>query len=203
MTDGDNPVLSRVESTREPGTGPSGGRHPTPREPGVASAGRLPCHSPGSSPTRPGPRLRRRPRSTGSGRGLSVTDRARRWAQFFDDGTVGQILLAERKGVLLGFSNVGPSRDDGADANTGELYALYLHPNAWGFGVGRVLHAATVQLLAEQGFTAATLWVLSTNQRARGFYEHSGWSLDDQEKIGWRGEIQLVEIRYRLVLPER
>ncbi|MGH3928665.1 MAG: hypothetical protein ACRDTF_01645 [Pseudonocardiaceae bacterium] len=36
--------------------------------------------------------------------GLSVTDRTRSWAQFFDDGTVGQILLAEQKGVLLGFS---------------------------------------------------------------------------------------------------
>jgi len=134
--------------------------------------------------------------------GLSVADRARRWAQFFDEGTVGHILLAERKGVLLGFSNVGPSRDDGADADMGELYAFYLHPNSWGFGVGRVLHAASVELLAEQGFAAATLWVLATNQRARGFYEHSGWKLDDQKKTEWRGDIKLVEVRYRLILPD-
>jgi GNAT superfamily N-acetyltransferase len=135
--------------------------------------------------------------------GLSVAGRARRWAQLFDDGTVGQILLAEWNGVLLGFSNVGPSRDDDADTNTGELYALYLHPNAWGLGVGRVLHAATVELLAGEGFTVATLWVLVTSRRARGFYEYSGWSFDDQEKTEWCGDIALVEVRYRLVIPER
>lgn len=57
--------------------------------------------------------------------------------------------------------------------------------------------------MAWEGFTVATLWVLVTNRRARGFYEHLGWSLDGQKETEWCGDIPLVEVRYRLAIPER
>jgi len=39
------------------------------------------------------------------------------------------------------------------------------------------------------GAAAATLWVLTTNQRARHFYERHGWAADGAEKTVWRGDV--------------
>jgi len=50
------------------------------------------------------------------------------------------------------------------------------------------------------GATAATLWVLTTNQRARYFYERQGWAADGAEKTVWRGDVRLDETRYRISL---
>jgi GNAT superfamily N-acetyltransferase len=73
----------------------------------------------------------------------------------------------------------GRSRDRDLDpAATGELYALYVHPDAWGDGHGSVLHEAAVKHLAANGFGSAVLWVLAGNRRGRRFYERHGWRTD-------------------------
>jgi hypothetical protein len=56
--------------------------------------------------------------------------------------------------------------------------------------------------LAEGGFTAATLWVLGTNVRARRFYEIAGWVADGAVKTDHRGDVELREVRYRRTLEE-
>jgi ribosomal protein S18 acetylase RimI-like enzyme len=52
------------------------------------------------------------------------------------------------------------------------------------------------------GATAATLWVLKTNQRARHFYERHGWVADGTQKNVWRGDVRLDETRYRIPLGQ-
>jgi len=45
-------------------------------------------------------------------------------------------LVADQDGEILGFVDVGASRDPGTD---GELFAIYVHPEHSGTGVGRAL----------------------------------------------------------------
>ena len=46
--------------------------------------------------------------------------------------------------MIVGFIDVGASRDEDADA---ELFSLYVHPDSWGTGVGRALIEAGEQRL--------------------------------------------------------
>ena len=44
-----------------------------------------------------------------------------------------RVLVAEEEGHVCGFASIGPSRDPDLDhERVGELYAIYLHPDAWG-----------------------------------------------------------------------
>ena len=102
-------------------------------------------------------------------------------------------LVAEAAGEVVGFVAVGASRDAGAD---GELYAIYVHPDHWGQGIGQALIAAGEQRLRELGHGQAILWVLEDNPRARRFYEAAGWSTDGTKRpIEIFGTL-VPEIRY-------
>jgi ribosomal protein S18 acetylase RimI-like enzyme len=86
--------------------------------------------------------------------------------------------VVEDEGSVVGFAVTGTSEDADADPKTGELYAIYLEPSRVGTGIGRALFEHAVDELRERGFTAATLWVLEANERARRFYELAGWKTD-------------------------
>jgi GNAT superfamily N-acetyltransferase len=73
----------------------------------------------------------------------------------------------------------GEFRDE-PKSGIGELWSMYVHPNAWRTGAGRALRDRTTAELIASGRRTAYLWVLSENVRARGFYEHTGWSIDDR-----------------------
>ena len=92
----------------------------------------------------------------------------------------------------------GRCRDaDRTGPGQGEVYAIYVLPEWWGRGAGRLLMAHVVRALAEAGQDDITLWVLEGNQRARRFYEAAGFRLD-----GARQELDLggpvTELRYQL-----
>jgi len=88
----------------------------------------------------------------------------------------------------------------------GEVGALYVHPDWWRRGVGRVLLDASLAFLREQGYGVATLWALEDNARARAFYEAEGWHDDggrQQLELDLPG-VNLPEVRYRKVIaPNR
>ena len=128
---------------------------------------------------------------------LSVEDFAARHQRWLTEAQ-NPTLVSEREGSVLGFANLGPSRDPDDDpARVGEVYAIYLEPSAWGLGLGRELMAASRSLLRELGFQEATLWVLSDNQRARRFYFQDGWRVDGAEKPVTIRTQELAEVRYR------
>ncbi len=132
---------------------------------------------------------------------LSIDARQARWAQSLRDGA--GVLLAEQAGEAVGFVMFGPSRDDDAPTNCAEIWALYVHPSAWSTGVGRKLHDGALAALAAEGSTAAALWVLHSNDRARRFYARLGWHLDGAAKVVERPGVTLSAVRYkRAVGPE-
>lgn len=122
---------------------------------------------------------------------------ASRWRDRLVDPPSGwATLVAVRDGVVVGFTALGPSRDG---APVGELYAIYVDPDAWSTGAGRALLQATEDVLAD-AFDEATLWVLEENPRARRFYESFGWSPDGSRQLFERYGVRAPEVRYRKTL---
>ena len=73
------------------------------------------------------------------------------------------------RGTIMGFGNCGAQRDGGLDYE-GEIYTLYVHPDAQGQGAGRALVLALFQRLVATGHGSALVWVVRSNP-ARYFYE--------------------------------
>ena len=58
------------------------------------------------------------------------------------------VLVFIQAGRVVGFTNFGPSRDEGADqAKTGEIFAIYFTPETWGSGCGTELAEAALAAL--------------------------------------------------------
>jgi len=113
--------------------------------------------------------------------GLSVPNRAAWWSRALATADGRHTLLATEDGTLLGFTAFGPDR--ATDPSDGEVYALYLHPAAWGRGVGRALHGAALDRLRALGHRRARLWMLAGNERALRFYRLAGWTEDGRSKL--------------------
>lgn len=127
---------------------------------------------------------------------LDEPSRAERWRDTLAALDRGHaVWVAEDEGDLVGFSYLGPSRDEDAERMTIEIYSIYLDPNAWGRGVARELMRTT--LAAVPDGAAVTLWALDTNDRARHFYRRNGFTPDGVEKMEEFGGEYLKEIRYR------
>jgi len=103
-----------------------------------------------------------------------------------------RVFVAEEADRVVGFVWTGDSRDE---PGKGELFAIYVLPEAWGSGAGPELMASALEAL--RGYSSAALWVLEDNPRARRFYEREGWILDggrrDEEFLG----VPVTEVRYR------
>ena len=123
---------------------------------------------------------------------LDQATRARRWREGLESGWNALVI-----DDASGFVSVGPSRDVDGE---GELYAIYVDPEHWGTGRGRVLMDAALEALREDGFEEATLWVLDDNPRARRFYEAAGWTLDGAVKEDEHLDTPVREVRYRISL---
>ena len=129
---------------------------------------------------------------------LDVDARTRGWVQLLGSGTA-QAIVAELSGVVAGFISFGPSRDADADTSaTAEVYAVYVDPDRWRHGIGRVLLDAAVA--RSMPVTACTLWVLAGNIDAQGFYRSQGFEPDGATKTEDRNGVLLHEVRYRRAL---
>jgi ribosomal protein S18 acetylase RimI-like enzyme len=130
---------------------------------------------------------------------MDVAQRAQTWrwrlegleavypTRVLEDGTDG----------VVGFAITGPSDDADADPEVvGAVLSLYLLPSHWGRAGGRALLRDAVQRLRSLGRQRATLWVLETNARARGFYEAQGWAADGRRKTETGFGFPIEEVRY-------
>ena len=125
---------------------------------------------------------------------LDVEERVRGWLERIE--TDMAVWVAETEDGIVGFVAAGASRtEDGF----GELYAIYVLPEAWGSGAATALMATFKDWLAEEGYTTAMLWVLADNTRARRFYEREGWRADGARVDTIRG-VEVEEALYRLSL---
>jgi GNAT superfamily N-acetyltransferase len=101
--------------------------------------------------------------------------------------------VADLDGEVAGFVCVGGSRDV---RRCGEVYAIYVDPEAWARGLGRALLARAEAELARR-WDVASLWVLEANDRARRFYAAAGWEPDGARKRETRFGVSAPEVRYR------
>ncbi len=110
------------------------------------------------------------------------------WAGFLRHRP-GDVYVAERGSVaprIRGFGNCGPQRDPGFGF-AGEVYTLYIAPDAQGSGLGRQLLLALFTRLLHCGHRSALIWVVRANP-ARFFYERLGGKLALQRSIPLGGE---------------
>ncbi len=136
--------------------------------------------------------------------GLDPAHRAKLWRRIIGETEPSRggvfVAVAEGDGIT-GFASFGPSRDGDTDPGvTGEVFAIYADPDAWGTGTGRALMASAVAELARLGYADAILWVLDTNDRARRFYALAGWEADGANKTDGSRGFDLTEVRYRRTL---
>jgi len=123
--------------------------------------------------------------------------RIERWrTRLADPKRLGGEFVAELDGGVVGSVFWGPSEGPDARPEGAEVHAIYLDPEAIGLGIGRSLFQAACDDIAARGFTAAILWVLDSNERARRFYEAAGWLPDGATKIEARPGGALHEVRY-------
>jgi GNAT superfamily N-acetyltransferase len=126
---------------------------------------------------------------------LDVDERARkRRAHLESPPPRVRAVVAERDGMLVGWLQCGPTRDEDADPlRVLEVYAIYLDPATWRAGIGTQLmrHA-----LESEWAERATVWSLEANSGARRFYERCGFDCDTARKIVDIGGARLVEVRY-------
>lgn len=129
--------------------------------------------------------------------GLSVDRRQVMWSELLQDAAQSIHVAEETDESVIGFASHGASRDEDAPPDTGELGAIYLHPDHWRHGYGTALLAAVLEGSRNRGFKRLTLWVLESNERARRFYEGAGFVVDGSEKVESRpGGVTLRECRY-------
>jgi ribosomal protein S18 acetylase RimI-like enzyme len=121
--------------------------------------------------------------------------RIERWEQLLREE--GGVWVAEADGRVVGFVGYGVSRDEAGPAE-GELYSIYVLPEAWGSGAGPALMAVAREALLA-AYPVAILWVLDDNPRARRFYEREGWAADGGRKTDTFLGVEVTEVRYRLV----
>jgi GNAT superfamily N-acetyltransferase len=134
--------------------------------------------------------------------GLSIPVLAERWAERLFS-SVGATFVAEQHDRVVGFADFGPCRDNDKDPHrAGELYAIYLRPEAKGAGAGRLLFAQGQEWLGKRGFLELTTLVLDANQNARDFYLRMGMIQDKVRIPAQLGGQGILEVRYSMKLAQ-
>jgi GNAT superfamily N-acetyltransferase len=123
--------------------------------------------------------------------GLDEILRAKLWHEFLTNGAL--VVVAERKGHVVGFAHGGPNREP-LEKCDGELYSIYLLRDTQGRGAGTALLRAIASALMERGFKSMAVWVLERNP-ARTFYEKMGAHLA-ASKVIEIGGAKLMEVAY-------
>jgi ribosomal protein S18 acetylase RimI-like enzyme len=118
-------------------------------------------------------------------------------------GRLGQpsgLVFVIESDEIVGFCDLVPSRDKGADPKTvGEIAAIYVLPDYWRQGAGKALGYYVLEKARKRGYKAVTLWVLASNSDAMRFYESQGFARDGDFKIGTAADgSNSHELRYRI-----
>ena len=132
---------------------------------------------------------------------LDIKRRAERWKDILshpEDNS--HTLIAVENSHVVGFCSVSHCRDEDMSSEVGEVWSIYVDKNAMGKGVGSALLEEGLQYLKEKGFTRATLWVLTSNDKTRQWYEYKGWKVEGGIKEDLSKGISIHETRYMIDL---
>ena len=129
--------------------------------------------------------------------GLRPEERAARYDFGSVDPRSPATIVALEAGLICGFATTAA-----AEAEVGELSALYVDPDCWGRGIGAALVSAARARLAGLGFRDAVLWLLAGNTRAERFYRRDGWAPDGVQRRAAVWGVTVDELRYRRALED-
>lgn len=105
-------------------------------------------------------------------------------------------LVVAESGAVRGFVTIGATRTaPGEDA--GELLALYVDPEHWGRGIGRILMLEARRQMVDRGHAVAEVWVLAGNEHAKRFYRADGWEADGGRRRREAWGVLADELRFR------
>ncbi|MEV4747025.1 GNAT family N-acetyltransferase [Streptosporangium amethystogenes subsp. fukuiense] len=110
------------------------------------------------------------------------------------------LLVGEIGGRIVGFVNLGRCRDE--HIGGGEVFAIYVLPEAQSDGLGHALMTAAAERLRADGHQEIGLWVAADNTRARRFYERFGFVPSGRVQLLSAPLPPIEEVYYRLSLPE-
>jgi GNAT superfamily N-acetyltransferase len=91
----------------------------------------------------------------------------------------GQVIVAEIGGDIVGFAAVVG----------GELDGLFVEPDLWGGGIGRLLVDAATHEARRRGLALTVI----ANPRARRFYEHCGFTAEGTEQTRFGPGIRMTK----------
>ena len=127
---------------------------------------------------------------------MSVPAHARRWRhQLVRAGPGDVVLAAEGPGGLVGYAAGAMTSQEESEA---EIFTLYLLRSHQKIGLGRRLMEASARALGAQGAKSLHIWVLSSNEAARRFYDHLGGVEAAQRPVrGWGGDLMETAYHWR------
>jgi ribosomal protein S18 acetylase RimI-like enzyme len=131
---------------------------------------------------------------------LSVESRAAAWSKILLEPATTHstvVFLAEHQETIMGFGSCGAQRTESLRDNgyDGEISAIYVLREFQKRKIGTQLFRSTSSDLIHRGFSAAALWVLRENFRARRFYEHFGGKVIAEREDVREGTV-LIELAY-------
>jgi L-amino acid N-acyltransferase YncA len=130
---------------------------------------------------------------------LSCDGREKSWKLLLENHS--RVLLLEEDKNIFGFISFCPSRDQDADSTVvAEISALYLSPDKWRKGYGKLLCNTALNEIKKSGYHQVTLWVLDGNHQARKFYANMGFVSNGDFKLDQRDGYTLHEVRYQKIL---
>jgi ribosomal protein S18 acetylase RimI-like enzyme len=129
---------------------------------------------------------------------LSVEAGRARYLRGFDPAPAAAFtrVAADDDGRVVGFASGGASRGAGAPAREGEVWMLYLLPEAQRRGLGTRLMGSMARGLDRRGLGSMAVWALERNAPARAFYERLG-GRPAGERTTTVGAQRLDEVMYR------
>jgi len=106
-----------------------------------------------------------------------------------------RVWVAERDRTVVGYVHSGPAEEpQPPTADQVEIYALYVHPDAQGAGIGRALVEAVLASPDTEG-RECVLWALERYVPALRFYAALGFRVEPGHTRPWRGMTELLHRR--------
>lgn len=89
-----------------------------------------------------------------------------------------RLIVATADGRVVGFAHTGHGGqlEGKQEPGCGELFGFYAHPDVWGTDVAKLMMHSALASLRALGIERAVVWTFAEADRARAFYEKSGWS---------------------------
>ncbi len=130
--------------------------------------------------------------------GLTYESWEEKYRARFSQITDYNVAVLDLDGRIIGVTSMMKTRDDDLPDSFGEIVSIYVLPEYWHQGLGKMMLEWAVKELKKQGFTDCVLWTLEDNHRARRAYEHFGFERDGARKSQEFCGKDVWEIRYRM-----